>query len=240
MRIVNWNIERHAPSTWQARSLLAEISQLNPDILCLTEAWETSTEQLGGFPISSTGVAWSDKDHEERKVLLWSQNVWRDVDVIEQLEAIGSGITGLTRLGETDVRVVGLCVPYHFASPIGLEPRAKPWTQHERFLEELAPLLRLWRKAGPVIVTGDFNRFIPRYWGPKRSYALLEAALDGYEVVTAGELAGVDKRAIDHIAFAGDFITTSVFGRPAEAEDGRRRSDHFGVVADFELGSSGV
>lgn len=237
MRIVNWNIERHAPSSWQSTSLLSEIGQLDPDIVCLTEAWETSAELLGGHSISAAGAEWSPKIPGECKVLLWSKSPWRDVQVIEELEATGSAITGIAEHEGKGIRFVGMCVPYHFASPFGLEPRAKPWSQHERFLEVLAPLLSRWRDESPVIVVGDYNRFIPRHWGPKRSYALLEAALDGFLIVTAGDLPGVGKRAIDHIAVAGDFVVSEVFGLPAESPDGRRRSDHFGVVADFEFRS---
>ena len=145
MRIVNWNIERRGPSTWQAKSLLAEIAELGPDVVCLTEAWEASAEALGGHSISAAGAAWSAQHDSERKVLLWSKHPWHSVETINQLEATGSAITGLTLFGETQVRVIGLCVPYHFASPFGQEPRAKPWSQHERFLEDLSPLLRRWR-----------------------------------------------------------------------------------------------
>ncbi|MFN7056462.1 endonuclease/exonuclease/phosphatase family protein [Hyphomonas sp.] len=56
MRIVNWNIERHAPSKWRAKSLLAEIAELDPDVLCLTEAWEESAAALGGHAISAPGA----------------------------------------------------------------------------------------------------------------------------------------------------------------------------------------
>lgn len=236
MRIVNWNIERHAPQTWQAKSLLAEIERLEPDIVCLTEAWETSAELLGGCSISAPGAAWSAKVPGECKVLLWSKAPWRDVQIIDELEATGSAITAVTELAGVGIRFVGLCIPYHFASPLGQKPRAKPWRQHERFLEDLAPLLRGWREEGPVIVVGDYNRFIPRHWGPKRSYALLETALHGFDVVTAGDLPGVGKRAIDHIAVAGEFALSGVRGLPVEGPDGRNRSDHFGVVADLEFG----
>lgn len=235
MRIVNWNIERHGPSKWQAKSLLDEIARLDPDIVCLTEAWETSAAPLGGFAVSATGAAWSSKSDSERKVLLWSRNEWRDVQPLDALEATGSAITGLTLLGSTEIRVVGLCIPYHFANLLGQEPRAKPWSQHARFLEELAPLLLQWRQEGPVIVAGDFNQFMPRIWGPKRSYELLEATFHGYVVVTAGEINGVNARAIDHVAFAGDLAATNVLGLPAESADGRKRSDHFGVVVDFVI-----
>lgn len=238
MRIVNWNIERHGPDSWQARSLLDEIARLDPDLLCLTEAWESSAAPLGGFAVSAAGAAWSSEHALERKVLLWSRSEWRDVQPVDALEATGSAITGLTLLGSTEVRIVGLCIPYHFANPFGQEPRAKPWSQHERFLEELAPLLRQWRQEGPVMVLGDFNQFIPRVWGPKRSYELMEAAFESYDIVTGGETKGIKACAIDHVAFAGDLIATDVVGRSAQTNDGRKRSDHFGVVVDFDFASA--
>ncbi|MFN7055205.1 endonuclease/exonuclease/phosphatase family protein [Hyphomonas sp.] len=232
---MNWNIARHAPSSWQARSLLAEIQQLNPDLVCLTEAWNASAAPLGGYAISAPGVAWSDEHPDERKVVLWSQNSWGGIELIEQLETTGSAITGTTLFAGKLVRIVGVCIPYNFASPVSQETRAKPWTQHERFLEDLAPLLRRWRDQGPVIVLGDFNQFIPRVWGPKRSYELLEAAFAGYRIVTAGEIESVGARAIDHVAGAGDVQVIKVYGLPAELADGRKRSDHFGVVVDFDV-----
>ncbi len=240
MRIVNWNIERRGPSTWQAKSLLAEIAELGPDVLCLTEAWEMSAAGLGGYAVSAPGAAWSAQHDSERKVLLWAKHPWQDVQMINQLEATGSAITGLTLLGETTVRVVGLCIPYHFASPFGQEPRAKLWSQHECFLEDLSPLLSQWRKEGPVIVLGDFNQFMPRVWGPKRSHQLMVEAFAGYSILTSGEIEGVGARAIDHIAVAGNLKATRVFGRPAASEDGRKRSDHFGVVVDCAAMSPGV
>lgn len=232
MRIVNWNIERHGPATWQAKSLLAEIAELGPDVLCLTEAWEASVTTLGGHSISARGATWSAKHESERKVLLWSKHPWHSVETINQLEATGSAITGLTLLAGMQARVTGLCVSYHFASPLGQEPKAKPWSQHERFLEDLSPLLLQWRDQGPVIILGDLNQFMPRIWGPKRPHQLMEEAFAGYNIVTSGEIEGVGARAIDHVALAGNLKATSVFGRPAALEDGRKRSDHFGVVVD--------
>ena len=239
-KIVNWNIERNGPATWQAKSLLAEIAELGPDVVCLTEAWETSAEALGGHAISAPGAAWSTKHDSERKVLLWSKHPWRSVETIDQLEATGSAITGLTLLADMHVRVTGLCVPYHFASPFGQEPKAKPWSQHERFLEDLSPLLRQWRDEGPVIILGDFNQFMPRVWGPKRSHQLMEEAFAGYSIVTSGEVEGVGARAIDHVAFSGNLHPTRVFGLPAARDGGRRRSDHFGVVVECRTNSAEV
>lgn len=235
MRVVNWNIERRAPQSWQSVSLMEEIDELAPDVICLTEAWRQSAEPLGGFSISANGVAWSDQHPDERKVLLWSRQPWRNVQVVDGLEVTGSTVTGTTSFGETEVRFVGLCIPYHFANPLGQEPRAKLWSQHERFLQDLRPYLAQWREEGPVIVAGDFNRRIPRSWGPKRSYALLESAFHGYEIPTSGIIDEINDRTIDHVAFSANVKALRVIGRPAEAADGRRRSDHFGIVVDFEF-----
>ena len=60
----------------------------------------------------------------------------------------------------------------------------------------------------------------------------MEEAFAGYSIVTSGEIEGVGARAIDHVAFAGDLHATKVFGRPAAQGDGRKRSDHFGVIVD--------
>ena len=86
---------------------------------------------------------------------------------------------------------------------------------------------------------GDFNQFMPRVWGPKRSHQLMEEAFAGYSIVTSGEIQGVGARAIDHVAFAGNLHATRVSGRPAAQGDGRKRSDHFGVIVDCPAPLSG-
>ena len=233
MRIVNWNIERRKPSSWQARSLVDEIASLEPDYVCLTEAWKQSLADFGGHVISAEGGAWSPQHPDERKVVLWSRNPWADVEPIEQLEAIGSAITARSDINGNVVRFVGVCIPYHFASPLGVEPRAKPWTEHERFLEILKPHLARWARDEPVTVLGDFNRRVPRSWGPKQSYEKLEDTFSGYQFATTGILDEINDRTIDHIAFAGSFEVKRVYGKSAHLPDGRRRSDHFGVVAEL-------
>ena len=230
---MNWSIERRKPSSWQARSLMNEIALLEPDYLCLTEAWKQSLVDFSGHVISAAGIAWSPQHPDERKVVLWSRNPWADVEPIEQLEAIGSAITGTSEINGNVVRFVSVCIPYHFASPLGVEPRAKPWTAHERFLETFAPLLARWVQDEPAIVLGDFNRLVPRSWGPKKSYEMLEDAFSGYQFATTGILDKINDRTIDHIACAGSFEVKRAYGKSAHLPDGRRRSDHFGVVAEL-------
>lgn len=233
MRIVNWNIERRGPATWQARSLIKEIIGLRPDLICLTEAWKTSLDDHKGHTISSSGVAWSPQNEDERKVVLWSKTPWSSASPVAELERAGSAVSGVTEIDGVSCRVVGVCIPYHFANPLGQLPKAKMWSEHNEFLRKLSPILQGWASEGPTIVVGDYNRRIPRIWGPKDSYALLEQALDGFELVTAGNIPGVDEQTIDHVAVSIAPGAQSVSGLPAEDEDGRRRSDHFGIVVDI-------
>lgn len=234
MRIVNWNIQRNRPSSWKAKSLIGEIRHLHPDLVCLTEAWASSLEELDGYSISASGVAWSVQKPDERKVLLWSQNPWRQVEVPEELNSIGCAVAGLTRIENVDVRVVGICVPYAAASPLGTVPRVSPWVQHEAFLRALAAWLPRWRDQVPLIVIGDFNRRMPRgKWGSKRAYQLLEDTFADYQFATMGDLPEVGGRTVDHVVVSDHFSVEKTTARSAEDETGRIRSDHFGVVVDL-------
>lgn len=214
-RIINWNIERRSPTSWQGKSLAQEIESLHPNLVCLTEGWESSTEQWSGYSISAPGVAWSEQSEQERKVVLWSHNPWRNAERIDQLEKIGSAVTGITILGSTDVRVLGVCIPYHFASPLGQEPKAKMWSQHEAFLSKLRPHLKPWLEERPLIVVGDYNRRIPRAWGPRVSYELLVDTFANLKIATSGVLDGVNAQSIDHIALSRHFNVERVIGLPA-------------------------
>lgn len=234
MRIVNWNIARHPPHSWQSKSLIEEIGSLSPNLICLTEAWQNSLDRFGGYTISSRGVPWSLQDTEERRVLLWSPSPWTEIDNVDDLEAVGSAVVARTKLAGKDVRIVGLCIPYPFASPFGQTPKAPQWRMHEQFVELLKPRLQKWTAEGPTIIVGDFNRRIPRAWGSKRAYEKLIEALGGLALPTAGLVHGLEEQIIDHIAFTGHFSANSVFGRSAVLEDGRERSDHHGVIVDFD------
>lgn len=235
MRLVNWNIERNGPASAKAMSLMAEIASLSPDLICLTEAWEGSLEAFSGHALTAKGVAWSRQAAGECKVALWSPEAWTDVEQMAPVAAFGGAVSAFTRVSGRAVRVVGICIPYHMASPLGQVPKARVWEQHERFLEALAPYLQRWRQEGPVIVTGDFNRRMPRTYGSLRSYEMLERAFEGYQIATRGPLAGVEAQTVDHVAFAGGLKATGVEGRSAVSPEGLVRSDHFGVVVDFEV-----
>lgn len=229
--IVNWNIERQAPDKRRARIMIERIAALSPDVVCLTEAFEGSTADLGGFEISTPGVAWSKEAPGERKVVLWSKKPWVDPDFggTEPLKS-GAYLTARTETPLGAIRIAGVCIPYNFASPFGETPKARPWSQHMIFLEGLRQAHRAWGLANDTVLMGDFNQFIPRIWGSKAASKALEEALGGLSICTDGIIDGVDRPTVDHIGLGTGLHALSTTGIDEHDEQGRRLSDHFGIA----------
>jgi endonuclease/exonuclease/phosphatase family metal-dependent hydrolase len=221
MRIVNWNINRNAPQSWQGQTIAARIAELGPDAVCLTEAHQGSLDALPGHVISTAGVSWAnDKTASERLVLLWSRTPWRDVAELPQLSAIGGAVSGVTDGPLGPVRVVGLCVPYTQASPVGVEPKIKPWTHHVEFLDLLAPVLAGMRSGPPLVVLGDFNQQEPEKWGLHEARAAFDRAFAHLDIVTKGDVRGMAQPAIDHVAVSHELRGKRVEGFSRMAEKG--------------------
>ena len=234
IKVVNWNIERRGPQTWQAASLISEIEAFRPDLVCLTEAHETSLALFGGHTISHVGYRAAHKKPSERLVMLWSGTPWRAVQVPENLQNLGGLVAGVTRLGGEDVLCIGLCIPYHMAKLVG-EKKTRPWHHHKTFLKQVAPWLRTQIGKHPIIVMGDFNQRIPRKYGSREAYDLLMQVFDLFDVITGGELAPLGELTIDHIGLNGGLKLARVEARSRFAGDGRPRSDHFGIFAELSL-----
>ena len=210
------------------------MSSLNPDVVCLTEAYEDSLNELGGHSISIPGVTWSPTKEGERKVVLWSKNPWVEVDGEGNVETqSGAYLSAVTETGLGLIRFVGICMPYHMAAPIGVSPKPKMWSQHLIFLDGLAKLLPKGENSPPTILLGDFNQRIPRVWTPKKVYQALLKVIDGYEVATEGKIKSVGELTIDHIVHSKDFKATRITSIDNYSSDGSRLSDHFGIYAEL-------
>lgn len=233
MRLVNWNIERRSPHTWQAASLVSEITGLAPDIICLTEAHTASLDELGGHTIDHAGYRSGKKKPGERLVLLWSRTRWTPIPVPDDLARSGGIVAGGTEIKGEECLIIGLCIPYHMAR-LDHETRTAPWKHHQTFLKRLAPWLAGLPADLPIVIAGDYNRRVPRNWGPIVAYELLEAAFSPFDLVTSGPLAPLDEHTIDHVAVSAHWQATGVQARSRFEVDGRARSDHFGVVVDLE------
>ena len=237
MRIVNWNIERRGPHTWQAASLASEIQSLDPDIVFLTEGHHHSLEALGGFTLDHPGYDATHKSDSERLVLLWSRSAWEPVALPEKLQASGGAVLGRTMVGHHPVHCMCICVPWHMCPTVKANGKVVPWAQHKAFLRELAPTLReLGDSPTPLIVAGDFNRRMPRRWGPIDAYDLLSDAFEGLNIITADTLQPENAATIDHVAITSSFGPVAVRSLSViDPERQRPRSDHFGVLADLTL-----
>jgi hypothetical protein len=232
LRLVNWNIERRSPASWQSKSIITEIETLSPDIVCLTEAFEGS---LIGNVIDSVGIAWSKTLPSERKVVLKSNSPWMEVQQPEEITTIGGFVSGITRHHDTDVRVIGICIPYRMASPYGRVRRSSPWEEHKRYLEALGSFLSQQSNIIPTVICGDFNRRIPRY-GDIQSYNSLMDVFRDYEIVTGGLLAPLDEKTVDHVAINNGFeLLTDPALLSSTGSEGKRRSDHHGTLVDLFL-----
>ena len=234
MRLVNWNIERRGPLTWQAASLASEIGDLGPDLVVLTEAHEASLTELGGHTLSHAGYDHGRKKETERLVLLWSRSPWQEIPLPPTLQANGGALLGRTLVDGRPVHCLALCIPWHMCPGVPPEGKVRPWAQHVKFLHllkaEMAGLLR----HSPLIIAGDFNRRMPRRWGPIAAYDLLQETFTGTDIVTQGPLAPLDLKTINHVALAGGLTARSVRALDRFDVRGRPRSDHFGILADLD------
>lgn len=231
LQIVNWNIERQAPDKRRAKIMMERISAISPQLVCLTEAFEGSTAALGGYEISTRGVAWSKEAPAERKVVLWSRNPWTDKDN-DEAETLRSGayVAATTDTPIGAVRVIGVCIPYSFASPFGLTPRSRPWSEQLKFLEGLKQVVANREFAIPVVVIGDFNQFAPRIWGSKAASAALEEALGSLTICTIGIIDSINRPTVDHVALSQNLKAQSITGIDEFDDNGRKLSDHFGLA----------
>jgi endonuclease/exonuclease/phosphatase family metal-dependent hydrolase len=237
MRLINWNIERRGPHTWQAASLLSEMATLAPDIICLTEAHDTSCQAPGGHVLSHSGYRSANKKPSERLVLLWSRSPWEQLTVPDAIESAGGAVMGRTSVGSRAVTCLCLCIPYHMAK-LPEEAVTRPWHHHDRFLRLAAPWLASLASTANLIIAGDFNRRMPRGWGPKKSYELLERAFSPFNIATTGPIGPGAALTIDHVAHSNSLKAARVSTRSRFETDGRPRSDHFGVVVDFDAVSA--
>ena len=166
--------------------------------------------------------------------MLWSRQPWEQVDDVGiALMPPGRFVSGLTQTSVGKVTVIGVCIPW-FGSRTEARrklERKMPWEDHEQYLAGLTEVLRR-ESAKRLIVIGDFNQII----GPgSRARPELRSALQGAfppsMTIATSALTFQRRRCIDHIALSEDLATESL-GVISNIHDGRKLSDHFGVVAD--------
>lgn len=214
---------------------MRRIANETPDVAVLTEARVGHLESLGGFEVASESPPEDRFDVDERKVLMWSQSPWCDVDQVGDRDMpTGRFVAATTATSIGDVRVIGVCIPWHMCDVrTGTEDR-RPWEQHRRWLE-LFEVLIASDPATPVVIAGDFNQRVPRSRsGPRAMAELLDRVFTNHTIVTGGVVEGCDRQGIDHIAIDPRLAAIDVRGWPHD-HGGVRMSDHDGVGANVAL-----
>lgn len=109
---------------------------------------------------------------------------------------------------------------------------ARPWQEHRRFLDGLAPLLDATPEGGArTLLLGDFNQTLPRTRAPRAVHAhLIETLGPRFTVPTAGPIPGSGHLSIDHVAHGSAMRPVAVESIPNSFGAAGRISDHVGLV----------
>ena len=170
----------------------------------------------------------------ERKILIWSKNPWSEVDDLGDIGLpTGRFISGVTKTPIGEIRVVGVCIPYHMADVVYGTKDKKPWEQHITFLKFLPSILQ--RYTRPVLIAGDFNQRIPRAkYGNKIAAEEIKNAFKDYEIITQGTIGNLSRAGIDHIAIDNQLKATHVWGWSNLIND-KKLSDHDGAGCNLTM-----
>ena len=167
--------------------------------------------------------------------MLWSKEPWEQVDNVG-IDSMPSGrfVSGVTQTSVGEVNVVGICIPWS-ASPTearrGSDGKER-WEDHAQYLAGLSEYLEL-RTTKRLIVTGDFNQIIGAgSRAPRELRSALEQAFSKRLIIVTSTLAFREREAIDHIALSDDLAVESLGVISNVRDNGKKLSDHFGVVAN--------
>jgi hypothetical protein len=231
VRVAAWNAEWAPPGGARGRRVAATLAGLDADVICLTEGFAALLPP-DGHAIAGAEPPGHPGRPGQRRVLLWSRSAWRDVDPVGHAELPHEGfVSGTTETPAGPVRVLGLCIPWHFAGV--RDGHRRPWRMHLEYLALLAPIVREAVAAGTTVIAGDFNQYRPRIWGSKEAEAALTDAIAGLRLATEGIVPGADQPLIDHVAHTGDLDIAGRRAWPGRDPDGRPLSDHAGVWVDL-------
>ena len=231
--MLTWNVEWATPKSRRTGEILSRISGHDPEVVCLTETDVGLLSPHGHTICPQADYGYKVRENR-RKVMLWSREPWHEVDDVGlDLMPPGRFVAGITRTSLGNVTVVGVCIPW-FGSRTEARrklERRKRWEDHEQHLVGLTEMLV--RQSGKsLIVMGDFNQIIgPSSRASHQLQMLLQGAFSPNMRIATSDLAFQGRRSIDHIALSDD-LTVESLGVVSNVHDGRKLSDHFGVVAE--------
>ena len=236
VKLVNWNVEWATPRSRRRTEILRRIDKHAPEVICLTET-HTGLLSPGGHTIcSQPDYGYSIKEGR-RKVLLWSREPWKQIDVVG-IDSMPPGrfVSGVTQTSVGEVTVIGVCIPWSGSRvrPTGVKRRM--WEDHGQYLAGLAEVLER-ASAKRLIVMGDFNQRIGQSTGvPSKLRSALQCAIPPGMTIATSALDFQGRRSIDHIALSED-LTAESLSAISNIHGESKLSDHFGVVASLSARS---
>ena len=229
--LFTWNTEWAAPKSKAWHWACAEL-QTTCTVGVLTEVRLDALSQWGGH-VAAGGENWgySNQHPLRRKVSLFSHSEIRDIDEIGSSRLPpGRFVAGTTKIGDFDVRLIGVCVPWADAHVSTGRASATRWSEHLQFLQGLADAVAGNRRHGlPLVLAGDFNQTIREPRAKNLDVVVaLDQVLAPFELVTKNV---TGPRLLDHIAVDKELVDQPVTCTRFVAEiDGKRLSDHDAVV----------
>ena len=236
LQLLTWNVEWAGPRSRRTPEIRDRINTLAPEIICLTEANIGLLSGSGHIICSQPDTGYK-VNLKRRKVILWSQEPWEEIDDrgIESMPP-GRFITGATQTSLGRVTVVGVCIPWFGSrTEAGFGPdRKKQWQDHEQYLTGLTKVLRQ-SPSERLIVMGDFNQKIGHDSRAPRDLQLaLQKAFSPPLTIATADTAFRGHKSIDHIAVSRDWTVKSL-DVISNIHQGRKLSDHFGVAAELSF-----
>lgn len=228
LTLATWNVEWATPRKHAA--ITERIAAMNADILVVTEG-NAGVLPAGGTHLDGgTDWGYTNTKPDWRKVMLWSRHPMRAIEGEGPAEVPGRFTMAQVQTPVGDVTVIGVCIPWRDAHVRTGRRNATPWGEHMVYLEHLGEVIRRFRDQ-PLVVMGDFNQRFPRTRAPQEVFDAINDALSGLVVITAGQLPGLARQDVDHIAVSPHFASQRAWGIDRHDYRGRRLSDHDAAVA---------
>ena len=236
LQLLTWNVEWAGPRSRRAAEIRNRINPHAPEIICLTEANLKLLSEPGHIICSQPDAGYK-VNLKRRKIILWSQQPWEEVDDLG-IDSMPPGrfVSGVTQTSLGKVTVVGVCIPWFGSRTQALfgPQRKKQWEDHEQYLVGLTEVLQ---RSSPerLIVMGDFNQKIgPESKAPRPLQSALQKAFAPNMTIATADAAFRGKKSIDHIAVSHDWSIESL-DVISNIHEGKKLSDHFGVAVELSL-----
>lgn len=232
--LLNWNLEWAQKNSPRGASILRNLSNFNVQVACFTESFSSFLLEQGHTICANADYGYPIRK-DRRKVILWSNEPWEDVDVLGHEDLPGGRfVAGTTQTALGKVRFIGVCIPWSHAHVTSGRRDRKLWEDHLIFIEKVKSVL----KASPekTVLMGDFNQSMPRSRAPIRAEQALRKVLGTrFSVATEGLTDTTGSNCIDHVCHTAALRVDSVSVLPRVTGEGLRISDHFGVKASVRL-----